>query len=66
MERTDGISRSFVSKLDYVVATHPDADHIRGLIDIVNSFTIGQFIKSGKVHTTQTYEELLSIVLAKH
>ncbi|MER2079425.1 MBL fold metallo-hydrolase [Psychrobacillus psychrotolerans] len=55
-----------VSKLDYVVATHPDADHIGGLIDVVNSFTIVQFINSGKVHTTQTYEELLSIVLAKN
>ncbi len=54
-----------VSKLDYVVATHPDADHIGGLIDVVNSFTVGQFINSGKVHTTQTYKELLSIVLAK-
>lgn len=55
-----------VSKLDYIVATHPDADHIGGLIDVVNNFTVGQFINSGKVHTTQTYEELLSIVFAKN
>lgn len=54
-----------VSKLDYVVATHPDADHIGGLIDVVNTFTVGEFINSGKVHTTQTYEELLSTILAK-
>ena len=54
-----------VSKLDYVVATHPDADHIGGLINVVNTFAVGEFINSGKVHTTYTYEELLAKVLEK-
>ena len=54
-----------VSKIDYVVATHPDADHIGGLIDVVNTFTVGTFINSGKEHTTKTYEDLLTAVLNK-
>ncbi len=54
-----------VSKIDYVVATHPDADHIGGLVDVVNTFTVGTFINSGKEHTTKTYEDLLTAILNK-
>lgn len=46
--------------LDYVVATHPDADHIGGLIDVFASFKVNNFVNSGKNHTTVTYEELLT------
>ncbi|MBB4826221.1 beta-lactamase superfamily II metal-dependent hydrolase [Sporosarcina luteola] len=55
-----------VKKLDYVVATHPDADHIGGLVDVLNSFQVGHFLDSGKVHTTQTYYELLQLVDKKN
>lgn len=51
-----------VSSLDVVVATHPDADHIGGLIAVLNSFKVNQFIDSGKVHTTQTYYEMLQLI----
>ena len=51
-----------VKNLDYVVATHPDADHIGGLISVLNSFVVSNFINSGKVHTTQTYAEMLTLV----
>lgn len=55
-----------VTKLDYVVATHPDADHIGGLIAVLNSISIKEFIDSGKVHTSQTYEEMLALVNDKN
>ncbi|MER2190292.1 MAG: S-layer homology domain-containing protein [Solibacillus sp.] len=55
-----------VKKIDYVVATHPDADHIGGLEAVLNAFTIGEFINSGKVHTTVTYKSLLETVLNKN
>ncbi|WP_419958006.1 S-layer homology domain-containing protein [Psychrobacillus psychrotolerans] len=55
-----------VTKLDYVVATHPDADHIGGLISVLNSFTVGTFIDSGKVHTTETYLDILNLIDSKN
>ncbi|MCG3087459.1 MBL fold metallo-hydrolase [Sporosarcina cyprini] len=55
-----------VKKLDVVVATHPDADHIGGLLDVLNTFQVGQFIDSGKVHTTQTYYDMLQLVDKKN
>ncbi|MGE7843202.1 MBL fold metallo-hydrolase [Lysinibacillus sp. NPDC093712] len=51
-----------IDKLDVVVATHPDADHIGGLIPVLNSIPIEQFYDSGKVHTSQTFEEMLSLI----
>ena len=49
-----------IKVIDYVVATHPDADHIGGLIDVFAAFKVNDFVNSGKVHTTETYEELLT------
>ena len=51
-----------VSELDYVVATHPDADHIGGLIAVLDSVPIKNVIDSGKVHTSQTYEQMITLI----
>ena len=55
-----------VTKLDYVVATHPDADHIGGLINVLNSFKISNFIDSGKAHTSETYYKMLNLIDKKN
>jgi competence protein ComEC len=51
-----------ITFLDVVVATHPDADHIGGLIDVLNEIEVGEVIDSGKTHTSETYLEYLSII----
>ena len=60
------IRGSGVTQLDAVVATHPDSDHIGGLIPVLNSIKIKQFIDSGKVHTSQTYEQMIQLVTDKN
>lgn len=55
-----------VTKLDVVVATHPDADHIGGLISVLNNFPVAKFVDSGKVHTTDTYYEMLQLIDTKN
>ncbi|WP_217581888.1 MBL fold metallo-hydrolase [Lysinibacillus sp. GbtcB16] len=55
-----------VNKLDQVVATHPDADHIGGLIPVLQTIPIEQFFDSGKVHTSQTFEEMLMAIDQKN
>ncbi len=54
------------SSLDYVVATHPHADHIGGLLTILNEYPVGQFIDSGYPHTSQTYEDVLTTIDTKN
>lgn len=61
------LSELGVNKLDIVVATHPDADHIGGLIPVLqSSVDIGQFYDSGKIHTSQTFEEMLTLIDTKN
>ena len=55
-----------INKLDIVVATHPDADHIGGFIPVLDNMTIEQFYDSGKVHTSQTFEEMLTRIDEKN
>ena len=58
-----------ISKIDYLVATHPHADHIGGMSDVVDSFEIGKIfiprVASSDVPTTKTYEEFLLSVKNK-
>ncbi len=51
--------------IDVVVATHPHADHIGGLIDVIKNVDVGQVLESGQVHTTQTFEDFLGATETK-
>lgn len=48
--------------LDYIVATHPHADHIGGMADVLNTFNIKNFYATAFTTTTQTYERMLNAV----
>ncbi|GGH17474.1 MBL fold metallo-hydrolase [Paenibacillus segetis] len=51
-----------VKKLDVMIATHPDADHIGGLDDALKAFDV-QVIYAPKVsHTTDTFKDFLTAV----
>lgn len=61
----DSIEAYGYGELDYVVATHPHADHIGGMRDVINSFDIGE-IYMPKVSTdTKTFENLLNTISQK-
>lgn len=48
-----------ISKIDILIGTHPDADHIGGLDDVIEAFEIGEFYLPRKSHTTNTFESVL-------
>jgi len=48
--------------VDVVVASHPDADHIRGLKDLLASYNINWYIDNGLPGTTRMYKALMSAV----
>lgn len=54
-----------VSTLDYVVATHPHADHIGGLSTIIKDFNVKAVMMTDKKMTTTIYLNLLKAIGAK-
>jgi beta-lactamase superfamily II metal-dependent hydrolase len=48
--------------LEVMVATHPHADHIGGLIEVLNNFQVGQIWHNGDTSTSQTYAEFMNAV----
>ena len=63
--RTELLARG-VDKLDYVFATHADADHIGGLEAVVTTIDVGLYVDNGMPHTTATYEDLMSAVESRN
>lgn len=51
--------------IDVVVATHPDADHIGGLLDVLKRYKVGLFLTSDVYADTETYKTLISTVIDK-
>lgn len=39
-------------RIDAVVATHPDKDHIGGLVDVLKRYSVGTIVESGVSHDT--------------
>ena len=53
-----------VSRIDALVATNPDADHIGGLIGVLKAMPVGEVWLSGDTNTTIAFEDFLKAVEA--
>jgi len=51
-----------VEKIDLLIATHPDGDHIGGLLKVLETFPVVTVLDSGKEHTTLTYQRYMEAV----
>lgn len=54
------------NKIDYVVGTHPDSDHIGGLQQVIENFEIGSIYMPKKSSNTKTYLNLLKSIKNKN
>lgn len=44
--------------IDMIIATHPDADHITGLVDVLDNYKVETFIDNGIVNDSTIYNNL--------
>ena len=56
----------FVNKLDLVIATHPDADHIAGLVAVLEKYRVDLFLETGLAHDSEIYNSLKNIIAKKN
>lgn len=54
----DTLLRMNVDRLDYAFSTHPHADHIGGMAEVIERIPVVQYFDSGSRHTTRTYRKL--------
>lgn len=45
--------------IEHVILTHPDADHITGLVDVLKSYEVKNIYLSGTIKSTNIFEEFL-------
>lgn len=53
-------------RVDFLVGTHPHADHIGGLAEVVRSFEIGEIYMPRATHTSKVFEDLLLAIGEKN
>lgn len=55
-----------ITKIDYLIGTHPHEDHIGGLDDVINQFNIEQIYMPKIETTTKTFEDVLDAIENKN
>lgn len=55
-----------ITKIDYLIGTHPHEDHIGGLDDVIDNFDIGTIYMPKMQATTKTFEDVLDSIAAKN
>lgn len=59
------LRKNQINKIDLLIGTHPHSDHIGGLAEIINNFEVEKIIMPKKLHTSATFEKLLTTIQSK-
>ncbi len=62
----DYLNTQQITKLDYVIGTHPHSDHIGGLDTVLDTFLVDKVIMPSVIHTTKTFEDVLDTLEDKN
>jgi len=62
---TEKLKAKGISSLSLVVASHPHADHIGGMAEVIKNFEVGRYMDNTMTHTTLTYARAMGVVEKK-
>lgn len=57
------LSNMGITTLEWLVLTHPDADHIGGAQMVLENYQVKNVMLSDRVHTSKTYENMLEAII---
>lgn len=61
----DYLKAQGITRLEYVIATHPDADHIGGLDAVISQLEVGKVLVGNGKATTKTYTDFIEAIMDK-
>lgn len=53
-------------KIEYLILTHPDSDHVTGLNYVLDEYEVGKIYHTGIVHETNRYQEFREKIKDQH
>ncbi len=56
----------FDRKIELLVLTHPDSDHLSGLIEVLKRYNVGQILETGILDSTAEYQEWNDLIKQKN
>lgn len=56
----------FDRKIELVILTHPDSDHLSGLIEVLKRYEVGQILETGIVADSAEYQAWNDLIKAKN
>ncbi|WP_297521921.1 ComEC/Rec2 family competence protein [uncultured Clostridium sp.] len=60
------IKNENIDTLDYIIVTHPHADHIGGLDNVIDEINVKKIYMPSRVHETKTYNDLIESIKNKN
>lgn len=66
LQQLDGVMPFFDKKIDLVVLTHPHADHVDGLVEVLKRYEVGAILMTGVDYPSPNYDEFLKVASSKN
>lgn len=62
LERTSEVMQPFDATIETLILTHPDADHITGVVELVKRYDVQQIVTTALLATKPLHLELLELI----
>lgn len=56
----------FDRRIELLILTHPDADHLSGLVEVLKRYEVGQILETGIVDNSTVYQAWSNLIKAKN
>jgi competence protein ComEC len=60
------LRRKGINEINLLILTHPDLDHLEGLLPVLREFKVGMVLDSGLICDISEYREFISIIKEKN